>query len=280
QNYGARFWKSEDSGVTWEDLTEELPASFFASFPANTPEDFTDDFAPWVGFNFFVEVAPDNADFVVVAGSDWPDWPDSYQGGSPDTAFVYGSNEGGEDFEDTEFPGTAGTDNLAILCLDVSCEVDDDDYNIAVGTGWNNGGQVYRFVAGGYWGGIWKDATTYDGWFEPPTAVHSVAFSPNFAADDTILAVTAWGHYHSNVGATYLQTGLWGDTEAWNEQAGDPFPAATQIVDAPPLHSAVRGMTGIALPDDFTGYDSDLRYSWVYVNYDARQSDAAVDAGI
>jgi len=211
------LFKSEDSGVTWDDITDEV-----------TEEGLTD--------FYLVSVAPDNADYVVVAGSDQ----------------AIGSNNGGDDFTDTGF-STSG-----ITCLDVSSEMS-DKYNIAVGT---DSGDIYRYESGGYWGGSWKNRTSgsaaYTGWITS-TWVTSVAFSPNFAGDDTILAISA------TATATYQQSGLWGTTKKWNEKAGGAFKAAVEIVDAPPL--GPFGHTGIALPEDFTGYDSGLRYSWVYVNY-------------
>jgi len=393
---GDMLLKSEDSGVTWDDITDELPEAADLKL---------------------VSVAPDNADFVVVAS---------------DTE-VYGSNEGGDDFEDTAFSGGE------ILCLDVSCEVD-DEYNMAVGT---DAGEIWRFVYGGPWGGHWEEAD-YDGWL-PSVAVTSVAFSPNFEDDDTILAVTTpyellfvgdgtaewttdkansgsysallsdggqydagpppaygmgkvvvpdvnipladittlsyWFNYNADgasagyekafpyitihcnkagtgttadydislydpdpgyqpsenewvqwtlspstkwqdsldrwvlktlaenlalfpnavvlnvavtlgcwgnvgepitsyvddiavttaVGTTtydlepvFQQSGLWGNTEAWNDEAEDKGPA----IPIPTVPAAIPaiGCTGIALPEDYTGYDEDMRYSWVYVN--------------
>jgi len=170
--------KSEDSGATWSDITGELPTGF--------------------GDLILVSVAPDNADFVVVATDNE----------------VYGSNEGGDDFEDTGFPEKADP----ILCLDVSCEVDDDEWNIAVGT---DAGKVWRFVAGGYWGGYWKDATdtaTYPGWL-PSTKVTSVAFSPNFDGDETILAVTSGFTPPYELGHVGAGTAEW-STEQNNTDGG------------------------------------------------------------
>jgi hypothetical protein len=218
---GCALFKSEDGGVTWDDITDEVVEEGLEAF-------------------YLVAVAPDDEDYVVVAGSN----------------DVVGSNDGGDDFSDTSF-GDSG-----ILCVDVSPE-SDGKYNVALGT---DGGKIYRYESGGYWGGSWKDATTYAGW-SSSTCVTSVAFSPNFAGDDTVLAITG------AASGTYQQAGLWGTTKAWNASAGSPFTAAVKIVDAPPL--GPFGHTGIALPEDFVGYDSGLRYSWVYVNYDVDLSASA-----
>ena len=256
----ARLWKSEDGGVTWEDLTEdELP-------------DVPDDFDPEADVLWLVSVSPDQTDededFVVVAG-----WDDS-----EGVSFVYASGESGENFCNTSFEDISGvTDD--ILCLDVS-PIRDDEYNIAVGT---DGGEVWRLELGcAFCPGAWELAGGYDameavypGWDNSDEDglnhdfdtewVTSVAFSPNFDADDTIVVVCATANDHD---ATHLQTGLWGDTEAWNEQT-ETFPAAIEIInDYPDYACPVCSSTGIALPEDYTGYDDDLRYSWVYVNYD------------
>jgi len=136
------------------------------------------------------------------------------------------------------------------------------------------------------WGGAWKDAASYPGWdtgvAAPGTkAVTSVAWSPNMADDDTLVAITTNDQQGDPNGtATYQQSGLWGTTKAWNNQAGSPFPsAAVLIMDVAPFnwwgfgggpfwYCPLSYATGIAMPEDFTGYDSDLRQNWVYVNFD------------
>jgi len=237
------LWKSEDGGVTWDDITDELESDV--------------DFEPLNDTLYFVAVAPDDADFLAVAGE--------LASGEP---FVYGSDDGGDSFADTAFKAVSTDD---ILCLDMSADRD-DAHGVAVGT---DGGELWIYEAGSVWGGTWKEASDvakYAGW-KTSRRVTSVAFSPNWAADDTILCLCAVeaGLHTADPDATYQQSALWGTTKAWNDEAGSPFPAAVKIIDAPPLFdniNAVESGTGIALPDDFTGYDSGLRYNWVYVNWD------------
>jgi len=259
----ARLWKSEDGGVTWDDITDELDDTGFDSTDGDVLS--------------YVAVAPDDIDFVVVAGLD-----------SEMNPFVYGSNEGGEDFGDTNFSSYAPWD--WILCLDVAPEVD-DVYNIAVGT---DVGNIWRFEAGGYWSGSWKLVGGYDagvavyaGWDNSdvdglnPTittaAVTSIAFSPNFVADATVLAVTV---DDGDTLATYLQSSRWGNVKKWNDLAGTSYPEAVEIVDAPSLwdwdYYLVADSTGIALPSDYDGRKSDYRYAWVYVDY----HDATLDEDV
>jgi len=239
QDYEAKVWKSEDGAVTWDDITGNFPDSF----------DPTDsDYEPW-----YVAIAPDNPDMVFVATA----WE------------VYGSDDGGDEFGDSEFNDACGS---MISSLAVSCE-SDDDYTIAVGT---FDGEVWRLVTGGFLSGAWEmiggygSPAYFPGWDDTDengnggsmttSAVLSVAFSPNFDADDTILAIT------TNGSETFLQTGRLGNVEQWNYIAGSAFPNAVEIVDASPF--IVSGQsTGIALPADYDGRKDDLRYAWVYVNH-------------
>lgn len=246
----SRLWKTEDGAITWSDITDELPDEFL-----DAGEDL-----------LHVAIAPDNSDMVFVATQ----------------TEVYGSDEAGDDFGDSDLDDElAGT----ILCLAVSCEAD-DDYTIAVGT---DAGNIWRLVTGGFLGGAWKMIGGYDagvadypGWDDSDvdglfpsmttTAVTSVALSHKFDSDDTILAITTDGV------ATYLQTGRLGNVDQWNAIAGSAFPDAVEIVDAPPLWIAappdwprdvvVGGATGIALSADYDGRKGNLRYSWIYVDYD------------
>ncbi len=242
----SRLWKSEDGAITWSDITDNLPDEFF-----DAGEDL-----------YYVAIAPDNSDMVFVATE--------YE--------VYGSDDAGDDFGDSDFGVQSGGEY--ILCLAVSCE-SDDDYTIAVGT---DGGEVWRLVTGGFLGGAWKMIGGYDvgvavyaGWDDSDvdgllpsmttTAVTSVAFSPKFDSDDTILAIT------TDDSGTYLQTGRLGNVEQWNYIAGSAFPDAVEIVDAPPLWTDSAGATGIALSADYDGRKGSLRYAWVYVDYDDTDDD-------
>jgi len=239
----AKVWKSEDGAVTWDDITDNFPDSLL-----------DDGDEPW-----YVAIAPDNPDMVFVATA----WE------------VYGSDDGGDEFGDSEF-SFASSDEM-ILDLAVSCE-SDDDYTIAVGT--FNTGEVWRLVTGGFLSGAWEMIGGYDstplavfpGWDDSiadgsgalmtTSMVTSVAFSPNFDVDDTILAITTDGN------ETYLQTGRLGNVEQWNYIAGSAFPNAVEIVEATPYWPFPVGIpTGIAVSADYDGRKDDLRYAWVYVNY-------------
>ena len=241
QDLEAKMWKTEDGAVTWSDITDEITDN--------------SDFDPETDVLRHVAIAPDNSDMVFVATD--------YE--------VYGSDDAGDDFGDSDFGLQSGGEY--ILCLAVSCE-SDDDYTVAVGT---DGGEVWSLVTGGFLSGAWEmiggygspaelpgwDDSDVDGLFPSmtTTAVTSIAFSPNFDVDATILAIT------TDDSATYLQTARLGNVEQWNAIAGSAFPDAVEIVDAPPLWTDSAGATGIAVSADYDGRKGSLRYTWVYVDY-------------
>ncbi|GAI10247.1 unnamed protein product, partial [marine sediment metagenome] len=97
----------------------------------------------------------------------------------------------------------------------------------------------------------------YAGWITS-TAVTSVVFSPSWSGDRTVLVITV----DDLAPATYLQTGKWGTSKYWNK--GD-YPPAVELKDAEgdPIAAV---LSGIALPSDYSGFDGELRTSWVFVN--------------
>ena len=105
----------------------------------------------------------------------------------------------------------------------------------------------------------------YPGWFDC-IWVTSIVFSPNFADDGTILCMC-----FRLLDAFYLQTGEWAPGYGWWNEEG-AFPPAIEIKDGTKaieptiLLPVIRGMTGIALPSDYLGYDPESRVVFVYVN--------------
>jgi len=106
----------------------------------------------------------------------------------------------------------------------------------------------------------------YPGWLGL-SWVTSLAFSPNFGDDGAILCM---GYRFSD--AFYLQSGEWSNGGgAWNDEAG--FPPAVKIKDGARVIEpsfvaflTLSGMTGIALPSDYSGLDPDTCVAFVYVN--------------
>jgi len=271
-SYGPRLWKSEDSGVTWDDLADKvwdadsLPVGFNSS----------------TSYFNYVACALDDPDFMAVAivtnnAAAVPvgDYCNATQA-------VVISDDGGDNFYWTRDISDSAANSILNCVFDMKISNEDSSgkYNIALGgVGAKNGtcptGLVYRYETGGLVGGGWADASAYDGWDNinddpggatdiTSRAVTKVAFAPSWLADKTVLAVS-----HTNVtggiGATYLQSGSWGNTKVWNLKAG--FEAAVQVASDPSMWSAFRGAAaGLALPTDYEGRHANTRYAWVYVD--------------
>jgi len=235
------LWKSTDGGATWTNNSSKLlKKNVKLSLPA--------EFAKLTQ----IAVAPDKGDFIAIAGT--------LTTGAP---AVVGSTNGSTTFYYTGALPAVVSGTAKIVSLDVSREVD-GIYNLAIGT---DDGFVCRYVAGTYWGGSWADATDvvdYPGWIAS-TAVTSVAFSTSWSADRTVLAIST-----DNVtGKAWLQTAMWGTHTGWGgvvERAGAvEFKVATTSI-APV--AIFPGVTGIALPSDYNGYDAGMRRIYTYVDTD------------
>jgi len=261
-NTTAKLWKSEDFGVTWDDLSDNV-------WDVVEDEGFNSS-NPNVTFNY-VACGLDDSDFMAVAvvddnGTATPGLPSDY---CDDTQAVVISDDGGDNFAWTGDidDSSAGSVLNRAFDMKISNEDSDGDRNIALGgTGTKNAtcptGLVFRYVTGGLTGGHWVDASAYAGWDDSgdtSLAVTKVAFAPSWLADNTVLALS---HSATN---TYLQTGTWGNTKVWNAPS---FPAAVAITGADGgLWAAYKGAAeGLALPTDYEGRHANTRYAWVYVD--------------
>jgi hypothetical protein len=251
--------KSTDGGVTWSDISAKVAAA--TNLP-NTGDGDT------FGILVCVAVAPDDEDWVAVAGYD----DDT---GDP---MVVASKDGGSNFTytgnmtDTTTTGD-GTQLDTIFDMAVSIEVD-SIHNIAV-AGESNAtgpdGTVYRLQAGSWLSAAWVDTTDYLGWDNGVTngsdAVVAVAFSPNFDIDDTIVCMTVDDYIQWDVGQPFVQSGIWeGSGGSWNASAG--FPNAIKVTsdgDTLVTGAFMRSM-GFALPADYDGSDSGARAVFLYVD--------------
>ena len=259
---GQRLWKSEDSGVTWDDLADNVwdADSLPPGFQNKTN----------VVFNY-VACGKDDPDFVAVAIVDTSattgmlasiDYCNMSQA-------VVISADGGDNFYWTRAmtDSAAGSILNCAFSMAISNEDSDGTRNIAVGGVGNvttcPTGLVYRYETGGLVGGGWVDASAYDGWddsADTSVAVTNVAFAPSWLADNTVLAVS-----HSDTN-TYLQSGTWGNTKVWNG-AGDFEPAVVITgADGSTWRTYKSAAAGIALPLDYEGRHANTRYAWVYVD--------------
>jgi len=289
-----KLWKSTDAGVTWSDKTSKvldsknLPDLTASNFFGNDAEDFT--------FFTTVSVAPDDADFVVVAGWGYSEVAiDGYNY----IPVVVGSNDGAGKF----YYMGCGTVEGMITALDVSMELDDThvialgtwDWELQAGSYAANTAKVWRYQAGGYWSASWADTSLYDGWVNVD-AIVDLEFSPNFDVDDAIVALCigdvndvdcnmftdgADGGSVPDYSGFMIQAATWNSIDAWNGEAEfDGYPVVIMNDDysiVSPLDTdmgsgwdvssmLIRHAGDIDLPFDYMGDDTGDRKMMVAVN--------------
>ncbi len=143
---------------------------------------------------------------------------------------VYKSTDAGSSFTSlASNPGGAGSDNIQITAIDVALL--DNDYIIAVGT---------RDTDSLEYGGVHiLDESKRTGWFDTNLGnydVYAVAFSPNFASDQQIVAVV------TDEADTLVTTNIDGD--GWGQAVGDAI-----------ISGITPDSAAIAFPND---YDFDV----------------------
>lgn len=125
-------------------------------------------------------------------------------------------------------PGGAGSDNREITAIDVSGSL------VAVATRDRDAGEY-----GGVY--IWDETRPYSGWIDTGIGgydVYAVAFSPNFATDQQLVAVI------TDETGTFVATSIGG--AGWGQTVGN---AALTSAGAP---VAVNDRAAIAFPDDYS----------------------------
>jgi hypothetical protein len=237
----------------------------------------------------------------VLVATDWEDpdfvavalWWYDYDGGGYYYLNVFFSTDGGDPFIDADEveDGVYFTDPDYVSDLVVSPEVA-GKRDIAIGGMASDGySALFRCTVTGDSAGSWVDATAYDGWDDDGNLmpygsgyysyiVTDLLFSPDWATDKTILAVTTCpdgsgppGYYW---GTIHLQSGVFGKTNgAWNAAAdfADAVPVKEDVyipywlLSYGPFSFDGRGIAGVTVPVDYSGADPDMRYAWVWVNY-------------
>jgi hypothetical protein len=260
--YGTWLLKSDDGAATWSDITDAVKKEIAKDLKLASADDVTP------GMFKLGRVATDgeSADFLAVALSI-----------NGTTVHVFTSTDGGATFKDTDKDGVTGIANLDdIYDFAVSPEVG-GAREIAIAGFLGGNSALLRYTDGG-----WEDATAYDGWDNngSPTAtafnsakVVDIEFSPDWAQDDSILAVTV----RSDLKTVDLQTGTWGETETegWNSKSVAGIDAVKIITTSAVLPSLGRWVAGMTLPSDYSARNSDTRYTWVWVNYGSTGNPAA-----
>jgi len=158
---------------------------------------------------------------------------------------VYKSTDAGSSFTPlASNPGGAGSDNIEITAIDVLPL--DNDYTIAVGT---------RDTDSLDYGGVYilEEDKPFASWIDTDLGsydVYSIAFSPNFASDQQMVAVV------TDEVDTLVTTNIGGD--GWGQTVGDAI-----------ISGITPDSAAIAFPSD---YDSDVT-SGDYIQF------VAIDAG-
>ena len=243
--------KSDDGGVTWTDITGNVTDA--ANLPTIPVANLTSLVA--------VSVAPDDEDWVAVAG---------YQG--PGVVRVVASKDGGDNFsyagdmvDNSSIPNTTMIGASTVFDLDVSIEVD-NIHNIAV-AGINNFGDgcIFRLKAGTWLTGSWADTsdiiapTNYTGWMENDGVI-ACEFSPNFDLDDSIVCLCIEDQI------PYMQSGIWESNGDWNTEGGFSAPVEITADGDILMTQPYLRCAGLSLPADYDGSDSNARAVFVYVN--------------
>ena len=228
----SKLYKSEHAGYGWKDISNSITGT-----------------TPWNAF----AIAPDNHNVVAIVTNA--------------ASEVYLSMDGGTSFSPTEL-ATKMSFGEKIKCISISPSYGNNNFEIAVGTSTNNGnGKIWINIIGTFTG-TWKDISTDTaGWTRASPAisgvdVFAIKYSPSFASDGTLLAITSSGPT-SDKGATYLYMGirdLTTNLTTWNGLAGYPVEICEPGADTPgtPLTYA-----SIAIPIDFTSSATGQRNLYV-----------------
>lgn len=270
-----RLWKSSDAGMSWKDCTSEVQDA--DGIPSG--EEFV--------FFSAIAAAPDDSEFVIVAGYD-----DDYE------VMIAGSTDGADEFS------IAGCGDIEgeVLCMAVSPEIDGVRHLAAGTKDLTSGGRVWRLDVGSYWQGYWQDTSSYDGWLDSPFwtsetdvfAITSLEFSPNFDYDETLVGMAIgvafspdlapadeFGYGPGGYPAYHLFAGNWDGVDAWNTEAGFEyypgiFATSEALLFASTYYTGswdrffespfLRMATDIALPYDYSGEDPTDRTCLISVN--------------
>jgi hypothetical protein len=263
--------KSEDGAATWKDITKAVKKEIAKVLGLASADNVTPDMFE------LGRVATDGVDPDFLAVALWIDY--DYGTMHMHNAHVFTSKDGGDTFKDTDKTGITTTliGNLGeIYDLAVSPEVSSDREMAIAGYHGTDSVLLRSTVTAGT-GGSWEDATAYAGWDNngSPTAtpfnsskVTDIQFSPDWAQDKSILAVTVTATGTGNY-TVHLQIGTWGETETegWNSKSVAGIDDVTITTQTLPITSLGRLVAGMTLPSDYSAKNSDTRYAWVWVNY-------------
>jgi len=214
-------YKSVNGGVSWSKMTQDFGA----------PVDL-------------IAVAPDDSDVVAVS---------SNITGAPETPVVWISKNGGSTWGTLGTP--AGTTTVDVLRdMSISATAAGINYLAVAGETVGNVADVWVFNIGDA-APAWKSTSAGAGETPDQTTGLAVAYSPNFASDYVMTAVTA--------NATNVSFQMWSESsDAWNASGASfsSYPVTILNGTTPiPLATAAS----IALSPDYLGSDDTMRIAFV-----------------
>jgi len=230
------IYRSTNSGETWTEIT------VIADTVQLTAE--------------FIAVAPDDGNYIAVA-------TDNATG-----IIVYISDDAGANWDSLD-----DVDSTSIIdCRDlaISVEKSGKHYIAVAGVNSSNAAEVWDYQIGAV-GAAWAE-TSADSGFVSGNVTGAVEFSPNFASDQVMVAVT----YNSTATAAFQLQMYSFNQSNWNSGAFADYPANivenSSDADVDGLESA-----SIAMSPDYLGSDDDLRVLFVGLTSDTASAADAED---
>ena len=204
-------------------------------------------------------VAPDDENYIAAAGDN-----------STTNGVVFISDDGGANWDSLGAPGL--TNDITDVALSAAKS---GNHYVAV-----TGDATVLYYKIGTVGAIWTDAGALTGFAAGQTHAGAVAFSPNFASDEVMVAVTANATSSTNADEGILFQIFGFDQSQWNGDAGfTNYPVEIVGETSDSLITALDSAS-IALSPDYLGSDDSMRLSFVGITTSAGATNADDADGI
>jgi hypothetical protein len=255
-----KAYKSDNAGLTWTDITSSLTSAGAILTPPPTP------------VSNIIACAPDQPKNVAVVTN----------GGTK----VYASTNFGADWMDSKVPMLAPGETIQCIAISKTYIMSSTNlWDVAIGTAvWGDaatGGQLLVLTIGGTASG-WSNTNITVDPAVTAAEVSTIAFSPDYADEGTILAVASTA---ADVNPTYQnqtwlcagQRDLSAQTTAWNSNSPYFPDYPVEIAAAGDDVGVTAIISSIVLPSDYRGNEPSLRK--LALSYD-RQSNPPGDPSI